>query len=47
MNKQDNKHLALIVPCMNEQEVLQKTNSELLTLLNKLINKNLTSSSLK
>jgi glycosyltransferase involved in cell wall biosynthesis len=37
MNKQDNKCLALIVPCMNEQEVLQKTNSELLTLLNKLI----------
>ncbi len=44
MNKQDNKHLALIVPCMNEQEVLQKTNSELLTLLNKLIDKNLINS---
>ncbi len=44
MNKQDNKRLSLIVPCMNEQEVLQKTNSELLTLLNKLIDKNLINS---
>jgi polyisoprenyl-phosphate glycosyltransferase len=44
MNNKDNKRLALIIPCMDEQEVLQKTNSELLALLNKLIDKNLINS---
>jgi len=44
MNNKDNKGLALIIPCMNEQEVLKKTNRELLELLDKLIDKNLINS---
>ena len=45
MNKKDNKCLVLVVPCFDEQEVLKKTNGELLMLLNKLVDENLIDSS--
>ena len=45
MNKKDNKCLVLVVPCFDEQEVLKKTNGELLMLLNNLVDENLIDSS--
>ena len=41
MNKQNNRRLAVIVPCMNEQDMLHTTNNELRILLNSLIDNNL------
>ena len=44
MNKQNNRRLAVIVPCMNEQDMLHTTNNELRILLNSLIDNNLINS---
>jgi glycosyltransferase involved in cell wall biosynthesis len=41
MKKNISKCLAIVVPCLNEQEVLLKTNNELLTLLHALTENNL------
>ena len=37
MNKQNNRRLAIIVPCLNEQDILHTTNIELLIILYSLI----------
>ena len=44
MNKQNNRRLAVIVPCMNEQDMLYTTNNELLIVLDSLIDNNLINS---
>ncbi len=44
MNKKDNKRLVIVVPCLDEQEVLKKTNGELLMLLYYLVDENLINS---
>ena len=44
MNKQNNKCLSIIVPCMNEQEMLKTTKTELISLLQNLIDNNLINS---
>ena len=41
MKNNISKCLAIVVPCLNEQEVLLKTNYELLTLLDALTENNL------
>ena len=41
MDKQKYKRMVIIIPCLNEEEVLQNTHGELYNLLLKLINENL------